>query len=173
MSKDYITIKEYAELRGCSTSAVYKRLTNTLKPYLIIENGKRYLKKQILIDEELLTPPQPSSSTPPQPSTQRANEEVVIEVKDNKEVIQDSDNKIILLLEKQIEDLKEQLKKQEEKTREEINFLRNQIEVKDRLIDQQQQLNAMTLEQNKSLTEPTEKNIIEENKTGFFKKLFG
>ena len=52
MSKDYITIKEYAELRGCSTSAVYKRLTNTLKPYLIIENGTRYLKKQILIDEK-------------------------------------------------------------------------------------------------------------------------
>jgi len=163
MSKDYITIKEYAELRGCSTSAVYKRLTNTLKPYLIIENGTRYLKKQILIDEELLTPPQPSSSTPPQPSTQRASEEV----------IRDTESKIVVLLEKQIDDLKEQLRKQEEKAKEEIDFLRNQIEVKDRLIDQQQQLNAMTLEQNKSLTEPTEKNIIEENKTGFFKRLFG
>jgi hypothetical protein len=53
MSKDKISIAEYAELRGVSLQAVYKRLNGSLNPYLIEENGKKYLDIRVLDDEEL------------------------------------------------------------------------------------------------------------------------
>ena len=165
-SNDYITIKEYADIRGCSTSAVYKRLSTTLQPFVIVENGKKYLKREVLQMEGVVNPSHEvstnPSSTPLQPSTEKGNEE---QIKDN-------ESKIIELLEKQIEDLKEQLKKQEDKSKEEIEFLREQIKIKDIQIDQQQKLNAMSLGNEKILTEPKESNIIEENKKGFLKRLF-
>ena len=52
MSKDKITIAEYAELRGVSQQSVYKRLNGSLNPYLIEENGQKYLKIEVLTPEE-------------------------------------------------------------------------------------------------------------------------
>ena len=147
---EYITIKEFAERKGCSVSSVYKRLKTTLQPFVVEVEGQKMLKATVL--EEVnkksgSTPLQPSSSTPLQPSTEQ-------------------DQRLITVLEQQIVDVKEQLKKQEQKAEEEINFLKEQISIKDLQIDQQQKLNAIALtSDNKLLSEPTEKKSL-------MKKLF-
>lgn len=46
--KEFLTIKEFAEVAGVSSQSVYKRLTSTLKPYLSIKNGKKYLNIKAL-----------------------------------------------------------------------------------------------------------------------------
>ena len=43
-----ISISEYAQARGCSVAAVYKRLDGTLKPYVKIINGKKFLTSDVL-----------------------------------------------------------------------------------------------------------------------------
>lgn len=54
MSKDYLTIAEYAKIRGVSVSAVYKRISTTLKPFIVrVEGGKMGLKSEVLDFENL------------------------------------------------------------------------------------------------------------------------
>ena len=56
------TIAEYSSLRGCSTTATYKRLETTLKPYVVVKNGMKYIKKEVLEDEGI-QPFEPTLST--------------------------------------------------------------------------------------------------------------
>lgn len=53
--KDYLTIKEYAELKGVSKTAVYKRLNTTLNPYLTVIDGKKHINRKALEEEDLPT----------------------------------------------------------------------------------------------------------------------
>ena len=53
---DYITVAEYAKIRGVSVSSVYKRLGGTLKQYYKVIDGKKCLSAKILV-EEGITPP--------------------------------------------------------------------------------------------------------------------
>jgi hypothetical protein len=53
---DYITIAEYAKIRGVSVSSVYKRLGGTLKQYYKEIDGMKFLSAKILV-EEGITPP--------------------------------------------------------------------------------------------------------------------
>ena len=55
MNKEYLTIKEYAEIRGVSLTAVYKRLNTSLNPYVTVKNGKKVLFSKVLEDEGLKT----------------------------------------------------------------------------------------------------------------------
>lgn len=48
----YITIAEYAKARGVSTTAVYKRLDNSLKRWYRIVNGRKLLLSSVLEEEE-------------------------------------------------------------------------------------------------------------------------
>lgn len=48
MNKDYLTIKEVADIIGCSVQSVYNRLEKDFKPYLKIENKKKVLSKGVL-----------------------------------------------------------------------------------------------------------------------------
>ena len=45
MKKEYISIKEFAEVVGISQQAVYKQLNNKLKPYLKVVENKKMLDK--------------------------------------------------------------------------------------------------------------------------------
>lgn len=49
--KEYITVAEYAEARGVSTAAVYKRLENTLAPWYRVVDGKKLLLSSVLKEE--------------------------------------------------------------------------------------------------------------------------
>lgn len=46
--KEYLTIKEFADAAGVSKQAVYQRLTGTLKPYVSIKDGVKYLNIRAL-----------------------------------------------------------------------------------------------------------------------------
>lgn len=48
IEKEYITVSEYAEIKGISQQAVYKQLKNKLKPFLIMVENKKCLKIEVL-----------------------------------------------------------------------------------------------------------------------------
>lgn len=45
---EYLSIKEFADAAGVSKQAVYQRLTGTLKPYVSIKDGVKYLNIRAL-----------------------------------------------------------------------------------------------------------------------------
>ena len=50
MDKDYLTIREYADIKGVSYHAIYKKLNTTLLPYVKEVKGHKVLKKEVLDD---------------------------------------------------------------------------------------------------------------------------
>jgi len=48
MNNEYLTIKEYAELKGVSVQAVYKRLKGNLQPFVEVVEGRKVLKREAL-----------------------------------------------------------------------------------------------------------------------------
>lgn len=163
MINKYISIAEYAKIKGVSTSAVYKRLKTTLQPYCaIVDNGKKALKREILEVENIgsvninpsitSTTPQPvenHSSTTPQP--------LYID-----ELLKEKD--------KQIDELKE-----------ELAAIRKQCEEKDKFIMENAQKMILILEQSQELQrnnqilmarEQETKNIENSSKINIFTKLF-
>lgn len=49
---NYISISQYAAVKGISKQAVYKRLNNQLKEFLIIIDGRKYIKIEALNEGE-------------------------------------------------------------------------------------------------------------------------
>ncbi len=73
MNKEYLTIKEFADLKGVSVSSVYKRLKTTLQPYVEEVEKKKVLNIKVLeyeglkplneeVEEVSTSTPQPSST---------------------------------------------------------------------------------------------------------------
>ena len=52
MDKEYLTIKEYAEIKGISAQAVYKKLNGTLQPFVELVEGRKMLKRSVLEDDD-------------------------------------------------------------------------------------------------------------------------
>ena len=50
--RKHITISQYAALKGISKQAVYKRLNNKLKDFLIVVDGQKYLDIAVLSEAE-------------------------------------------------------------------------------------------------------------------------
>lgn len=48
MEKEFYTVKEYAEIKGISVQAVYKKLNGTLKPFVEVVEGRKVLKREVL-----------------------------------------------------------------------------------------------------------------------------
>lgn len=48
MSNDLLSVKEVANIIGCSVQAVYNRLEKDFKPYLKIKNNKKLLSRGVL-----------------------------------------------------------------------------------------------------------------------------
>ena len=51
MIKDYYTIKEYAEIKGCSSQYVYRIAHTKLKPFIIEVEGKMCIKREALEED--------------------------------------------------------------------------------------------------------------------------
>lgn len=49
-NNELLTVKQFAEAVGVSQQAVYQAMQGKLKPYLILEQGKKYISKQAIID---------------------------------------------------------------------------------------------------------------------------
>ena len=50
--KTYISVSEYAKIKGVSQQAVYKQLNNKLKEFVILVEGKKRLKIEVLNEVE-------------------------------------------------------------------------------------------------------------------------
>ena len=50
--KTYISVSEYAKIKGVSPQAVYKQLNNKLKEFVILVEGKKRLKIEVLNEVE-------------------------------------------------------------------------------------------------------------------------
>ncbi len=48
MEKKYLTVKEVADKAGVSYQAVYKRLNTTLKKYVVLVEGRKLLRSEVL-----------------------------------------------------------------------------------------------------------------------------
>ena len=48
--KEYLTIKEYAEIKGCSTQYVYRLLKTKLQPFVEVVDGRKVLRSAVLRD---------------------------------------------------------------------------------------------------------------------------
>ena len=72
---DKITVSQYAKIRGVSAQSVYKRLTTSLQPFLIVDNGKKYIsvlalsipeKENLSTVDNDLKQPLPTVDNPPE-----------------------------------------------------------------------------------------------------------
>ena len=85
LEKKFISVSEYATIKGISKQAVYKQLNNKLKEFVVMVENKKLLNIAVLTAEELNQVEQLLN----QPLNQ---------------VEQPADNHLLLLLEKQIEE---------------------------------------------------------------------
>lgn len=116
MNNELLTIKQYAQIVGVSTQAVYKQLTTKLKEFVVVVDNKKYLDKAVL-------------SANYQPTDNQVDNNV-----DNhcNQVDNPIFEKTISLLEKQLEEKDKQ-----------INTLLEQVKTLQELLNQAQQLQAM------------------------------
>ena len=154
MGKEYLTVAEYAEIKGISKQAVYKQLNNKLNNYVETVEGKKCLKISIL--EENI---QPSSTKVEQP-IQPVSTEVEQPIQPFWEAqIKEKDKTIDSLL-RQIEAL------QEQNTR--LTELLHNSQV---LLAVEK--HALIQEQASTHTEEPQDKPTEQKKRGFIYRLFG
>lgn len=130
MSLERITISEYAKVKGVSSQAVYKKLSTTLKDFVIVDNGRKYLSVHILSESE-----RKKLSTL---STNVANEVVNPSSTDSTfSTPEKPDNPVIAVFTEQLKEKDEQIKS-----------LFDQIKI---LTEQNKELSNTLTEQNKEL----------------------
>ena len=179
MNKEYLTIKEFADLKGVSVSSVYKRLKTSLQPYLEEVESKKVLNIKVLeyeglkpLNEEV----EEISTSTPQPSSTSSSTlffERQIEEKD-----------------KQIEFLNNQIKELQESNKKKDDYIQEQGRKMTELLEQSNILlkNNQILLSDKA-SDIKEKEVVEEvrphavvnkeeteeqpEKKSWFKRLFG
>ena len=127
MSSDYITVKEYATIKGCSTQYVYKLLATKLVDYVEIVNGKKCLKISVL-DADFSKSPTNSKS----------------------EVANQVDNQVATTSSSAFE---EELKRINARNESLIDDLRNEIKEKDAQLSQMNEKLVSLFETNQRLME--------------------
>lgn len=126
---ELLTIQEFAKKAGVSVQAVYKRLNNSLNPYIQLVEGRKMLKSSALFEVygiEVVQPIQPSIQ-PIQPSIQPGSEEKTVTPE-------------VIFLRKQVEQLQAELLAERQHSRE----LAEKIVV---LADQSQKLQLAQMSQ--------------------------
>ena len=148
---EYITVSEYAKIKGVSVQSVYKQLNNRLKPFLIMVENKKCLKSTVL--EELKND---NSTAVKQPLNNFSTE-----------VLNQS---LIETLQKNIEILQNQLEVKDEQ----IKQLNERLEQALQTVSQSHYIAASAItEGNAADTEETPQTVItEEKKKGIFERLF-
>lgn len=148
MNKDYLTIKEYADLRGVSVSSVYKRLNTTLQQYLREVENRKVLDIKVLEAEGI------------KPSNEKVEEVASTPLQPNTSIIE----KELDIKNKQIEKLTEQIEKLQEDNRKKDEFIQEQSRKLTELLEQSNillQNNQLLLAQQNE-AEQKEKEIVPE-----------
>lgn len=133
--KEYYTVKEYAEIKGVSVQAIYKKLNTTLQPYVEIIEGRKVLRSEALSDF-----PSSKSSTVENDSTSTFSTRSST-----------FSEKGYPSSQTEFEELKRKMKKDEEL----IDDLRSQIKEKDSLLKSQTE---QILDLSKRMADITENN---------------
>ena len=155
MGKDLLTVKDFAEKAGVSVQSIYKKLAKTNNPiqrYLKVVDGVKYIEPRAL--EILYSPKAASAADDEEPP-------VVEETPPPKQAApqqsKNSTDRILDLLEKQLEEQRRQLLEKDRQLQEkdnQIKSLLDRLEESSKIINQQQQLTAMNtqalLERNSS-----------------------
>lgn len=140
----FISISEYAKLRGVSVAAVYKRLDGTLKPYTKTINGKKCISKRAFeLDgiQQVIEGFQPGLNTV---ETRQAQD------KAEEEATAPADAALLKALEALQNQLSEK-DKQIERLQEETADLRRSAAEKDKFIQEQSNRLSLLLEQSQEL----------------------
>ena len=156
MSKDYLTIAEYAKIRGVSVSAVYKRISTTLKPFIVrVEGGKMGLKSEVLDFENLrdsnegYSPFSPTLDDTIQPST-------------FDEILKEKD--------RQIEELRREVERLKEECRKKDDFI---LENSQKIITLLEQAQELQRNNQVIIARQQEMKQLEDGKRHFLGRLFG
>lgn len=183
MEKEYLSIREVAELASVSYSAIYKRLNSTLKEYVEVVEGHKMLKIEVLEHLGLnknSTVKVENSSTVEKNSTQNSTQNSTPSTAEKEEISQ-----INQWQQGIIDDLRQQLKEKDiqiQKQNDQIVDLSNKMA---ELFhnNQQLQLNYQLLlgtstaqqnEEENAQSAPAQDETIEEvPKKSFFQRLFG
>ena len=149
--RDYLTIKEAAKAAGVSVQSIYQRLETSLKDYVKVVKGKKYLDKKVLSDVYNINV-----------------EENVKDIKqDNKQGFKgDNSDDTVKLLQDTLNTLRQQLEQKDKQ----IDELHN-------LLNQEQQLNAINSKKILELEQKQEQENTERadssEKESWFKRIFG
>lgn len=124
----YLTIKEFADIVGISTQAVYQRLDKDLKEFYTVIDNKKYLDKNVLsLFKDTIQKNENSS-------------DMVAFIKNENEILTKQIEEKNILLAKQLDDLqsicqaKDLLTKQIENLNEQIENLKKELIIKDNKI---------------------------------------
>lgn len=169
-NKKYLTISEFAKIKGVSNQAVYKQLSTKLSKYVVEVDNKKMLRFQVIADLGL---------------NQVDNNSLNV---DNQV---DNQDDFFQFLKKQIEEKDKQIAKLQQNAEEKDRYIQEQGARLTDLIEQSnllQQNNQMLLKMLTGATEEsnntvkdvviekeieTETNEQPEKKKGFFSKVFG
>ena len=148
---EYITVSEYAKIKGVSVQSVYKQLNNRLKPFLIMVENKKCLLSTVI--DEIET----KNSTKVEQPFNNFSTEVL-------------NQSLIETLQKNIEILQNQLEVKDEQ----IKQLNERLEQALQTVSQSHYIAASAItEGNAADTEETPQTVItEEKKKGIFERLF-
>lgn len=170
----YLTISEFAKLKGVSNQAVYKQLTTKLSKYVVVVDNKKMLKIECVEDFGL---------------NQVDNNQVKV---DNQNINQvDNQNELVQFLKQQIIEKDKQIEKLQESAEQKDKYIQEQGTKLADLIEQAnilQQNNQILLKQLTGTVEDDKDVVIvteqedntpeikedkQEVKKGLFSKLFG
>ena len=190
---DLLSISEYSKIRGCSVSAVYKRLkspSNRIHQYVVRQDNQIFIKAEILETEELRSDPPGSpprsdrkiedSKTPLKPVEEVEEvEEGAVEEGIGAQALRILEQQL-LQKDKEIADLNRRLEESERHEREmtktiaELAAQANELHRNNQILmlaqTQQQQLEAAPEIQDPIDEEPV---IQEDKKPGFWQRVFG
>lgn len=131
MDKEYLTVKEYAEIKGCSTQYVYRILQTKLQPFVVVINGQRFIKASIFDTEE---------ANQPTNETNQTNQVAQEKIKPSSFADYDEMKRINKRNEEIIDDLRAQLKDKDIQLQQMNEKIVSLFETNQRLTENNQQL---------------------------------
>lgn len=162
MNEELITVKEYADLKGVTYVAIFKKLTGTLEKYVVEKDGKKLLNKALLEKDGLLNVNNGVK--------ENTNEELNV-IKEQLTALENANNELKEKLSKSEEEVLTLKEKVNNLNEEKLEMLTIQNASKDEYIKQMQE-NFDKLAILTSQFNQVSKYQLE-NKTSFWSKVFG
>lgn len=173
MKPEYLTIKEFAEKAGVSQQSIYKRLNkkdNPLQPYVKEVENKKLIRASALAAVYSISFATGEEAAAELNQNEEPKKQIDPEEKSSQKVVEkDSTERLLDLLEQQLQEKDRQLLEKDKQINEkdkQINELQQRLAEVHTLLNQQQHL--MAAEQQKGLPAAAEQQEVETKKKGLF-----